>query len=354
MTYRVIQWGVGNVGEEALGSIIDDPGLELAGVWTHSETKSGMDAGELCGRGRTGISVTSSLEDVAAIDADCVVYAPRIPNLDEVCALLRSGKNVLCTAFLFYAEALPENDRKRIRDACRTGNSSLYGSGINPGFVGMVLPLAMSGMSRRIRKASVIERANWSFYDNPRITFDNMKFGSGPEQASIEANSYARFVSSIFQDQIHMLAAAWGVQLERVDTLQDLIVSDKDFDIMSGRIARGTVSGQRYQWIGYAGGRAVIDIDALWTVGDHYPAKWPTPADGWTVQIEGEPSMLTHFLCMASLDPNSPATLADHVHATELATAMQVVNSIPAVCAAPPGILGAHELTTVHCRAAFQ
>jgi hypothetical protein len=55
--------------------------------------------------------------------------------------------------------------------------------------------------------------------------------------------------------------------------------------------------------------------------------------------------MQTHFICCASLDPNSTATLVDHVHATEIATAMQAVNSVPAVCAASPGVVAAHELT---------
>lgn len=344
MTYKVIQWGTGNVGMEALRSIIMNPQLELVGVWEFLESKTGIDAGELCGLPATGITATRSLEEILAIRADCVSYMPRIPHVDEVCALLESGKNVICTPFMFYPEALPASDREMIREACRKGDVSLYGTGINPGFVGMVLPVAMSGMSRRIDKATIFEKANWSFYDNARITFDNMRFGSKPEEATLESNEYVRFVSSIFQEQIHMLAAAWGVGLDEVVTEQDLIVAEKSFDIISGHIDKGTVCGQRYQWIGYAGGKAAIDIDALWTVGEFYPDHWPSPSEGWTVVIEGEPSMQAHFLCVASFDPSSAATLADHVHSTEIATAMQVVNSIPAVCEAPTGFRSADEL----------
>jgi hypothetical protein len=339
---------------EALRAIINSPELELVGVWEYLESKTGMDAGELCGLPPTGIKATRSLEEILAIKADCVSYMPRIPYLDEVCALLESGKNVICTPFMHYAEALPAGDREKIREACQKGNASLYGTGINPGFAGMLLPVVMSGMSRRIDRVTIYEKGNWSHYSNARITFENVRFGSKPEVATLESNDYARFLSSIFQEQIYMLAAAWRVSLEKVVTEQDLIAADKSFDIMSGRIDKGTVCGQRYHWMGYAGNKPIIDIDALWTVGAHYPGHWPNPGEGWSVNIEGDPSMRAQFMCAASLDRKKPVTLADHVHATEIATAMLVINSISAVCEAPAGIRGAYELPMARPISAFQ
>jgi hypothetical protein len=66
----------------------------------------------------------------------------------------------------------------------------------------MVLPLALSGLSRRIEKLTIQERANWTFYDSPRITFDNMRFGAPPEQATLAANPFARFNGQLFTQQI--------------------------------------------------------------------------------------------------------------------------------------------------------
>jgi hypothetical protein len=171
-----------------------------------------------------------------------------------------------------------------------------------------------------------------------------MRFGHSREDALLSNNPFARFNSQIFSEQVYMLAHAFGVELDDLVTEQDLVLAEEDFDILCGHVKKDTVCGQRYHWQGLVDSEVVIEIDALWNVGDRYPEHWPQPQDGWTVRIEGSPSMQSHFLCCASLDPNSKATLEDHVHATEIATAMLAVNSINSVCAAKSGIVAAHEL----------
>lgn len=350
---RVIQWGTGNVGHESLKSILVHPELELAGVKVYTDEKDGLDAGALCGMPDTGIVATKDRATLLACEADCVVYMPRLVELDDVCALLRSGKNVVCTPFLFFAEALPEADREQLRAACKEGGSSVYGTGIHPGFVGMVLPLALSGMSRTIDHILIQERADWTYYNSPRITFDNMRFGHPPEEATLEANPFARFNAGLFEEQIHGIAAALGAELDEVTVSQDLRVADELIEVAAGRVEPGTVCGQRYQWVGTRDGGAIIEIDALWTLGGVYPEDWPKPRDGWTVSIEGEPSTQTHFMALASFRRRD-ATIADHVHASDIATAMQAVNSIPALCDALPGLRAPHELRPVVAGVGFR
>ena len=76
MTYRVVQWATGAVGRFSLQQIIDDPELELAGVWVSGPAKHGKDAGELCGRPPTGVTATSSRDAIQALDADIVIHCP--------------------------------------------------------------------------------------------------------------------------------------------------------------------------------------------------------------------------------------------------------------------------------------
>ena len=351
--YRVIQWGTGNVGGEALRAILASPELELAGVLVYGADKDGRDAGELCGMPPSGVRATRDRAAILALAADCVVYMPRLASLDEVCALLAAGKNVVATPFLFEPHALPGADRARLEAACSAGRASVHGTGIHPGFVGQLLPLVLSGMSRRIERVHVQERANWSLYASPAITFDNMRFGRAPADATLAANPFARFNSGLFQEQIHLLARGLGGQLERIDVSQELVVAEADCEITGGRIARGTVAGQRYRWLGAITGGATLEIEALWTVGPGYPESWPRPKDGWTVTIEGDPSLRVHFSNAASFAHARERTIAEHVHSADIATAMQAVNAIAPLCEAPPGIRTFLDLPLVRSRHAL-
>jgi hypothetical protein len=341
---RVIQWGTGNVGGEALRAILDSPELELAGVLVYTAEKDGADAGALCGMPPTGVRATRDREALLRIQADCVVYAPRHAHLGEVSAILASGKNVVATPFLFYPPSLPPADLAKLEAACAQGRTSVHGTGIHPGFVGEVLPLVLSGMTRRIEHLHVQERANWSQYASPRITFDNMRFGAKPADATLEANAFARFNSGIFQEQIHLLAAGLGAKLERVDVEQELV---------GGRIEVGSVSGQRYRWQGIVAGKPALEIEALWTVGPGYPEHWPRPREGWTVTLEGTPSLRAHFTNAASFARARETPIADHVHAADVATALQAVNAIVPLCAAPPGVRTFLDLPLVRGRSSL-
>ena len=150
---RVIQWATGAVGTELVTTILDHrPDIEIVGARVYSDTKDGVDVGTLVGRDPIGVAATTDVEKILALDADCVLYAPSFTNLDDVCALLASGKNVATVSFLFHPRRIPEADHARLAEACRAGNSTIHGSGLNPGNLSGVLPLALSGMSRTIDK----------------------------------------------------------------------------------------------------------------------------------------------------------------------------------------------------------
>lgn len=103
--YRVIQWATGNIGTRSLRAVIEHPNLELAGLYVHSADKAGRDAGELCGLGATGVSATRDIDEILSLGADCVLYMPRVCDIDEMCRLLASGANIVTTRGEFHHPA---------------------------------------------------------------------------------------------------------------------------------------------------------------------------------------------------------------------------------------------------------
>ena len=149
MAYRIIQWGTGSVGKHALRTIVERPDYELVGLRVYNPDKVGKDAGELLGREPLGVRATDDVEEILALDADCVCYSAlgstlddKEGPLDDICRLLASGKNVVSSAVEYHAYFRPdlqlkgagENAEARLRAACEQGGSTFFHVGINPGF----------------------------------------------------------------------------------------------------------------------------------------------------------------------------------------------------------------------------
>lgn len=334
----MVQWGTGEIGRESLRGILEHPDLELAGVKAFSEDKNGVDAGVLIGQESVGVTATTSLQDALAGQVDCVLYTPRTPSVDEVCHLLAAGINVVTTSFAFHQAraGAPE-----LLEACKRGNSSLHGTGLNPGNLGAVLPLAMAGMCREIERVTIQERADWSMYDSAEITFGQMMFGADPADVSVDSPSL-RYTSELFQQQVWLLGDALGADLDEVATELEIVPAEADGEFLGRTLEAGTVAGQRWRWSGRRAGHTVIQVETLWMLGQRQPEHWPSPQHGWTITIEGSPSLQAHVVTLASFRRDVP--LSEHVHAASVATAMQAVNAVPAVCAAPAGFVTMAEL----------
>ncbi len=325
--------------------------LQLVGARVYSGAKDGVDVGTLAGRDAIGVSATTDVDTILAVPADCVLYTPRTARVDEVCALLASGKNVATTAFLFHPQRMDPVDRDRVLAACRTGRSSVHGSGLNPGNLSGVLPLALSAMSRTIEKITLQERADWSLYESTGITFDNMAFGQPVGEITPTATEFLAFNSSIFTEQVWMIGDALGADLDEVTATVDAVAARQDHRIFGHLLPAGGTAGQRWNWTGCRHGDPLVEIETLWTVGGEYPDHWPTPRHGWTLTIEGDPSMQTHFVSLASF--SRPASMAEHVRSANVATAMQVLNAVPAVCEAPVGFATTATLPLIRNGRAF-
>ena len=159
------------------------------------------------------------------------------------------------------------------------------------------------------------------------------------------------FNSSIFVEQVWLLADALHAGIDEVTADVEAVAAQHDHEIFDHVLRAGTTAGQRWNWVGRRAGEPLVEIETLWTVGNEYPGHWPKPRHGWTLTIEGDPSMQTHFVSLASFQRD--ATMLEHVNSANVATAMQVLNAVPAVCAAAPGFATIADLPPVRSLIGF-
>ena len=95
MAYRVVQFFTGVIARENIRLIAADPQLELVGAVVHSESKDGVDVGEIAGIEAMGVRATRDVEQILAMEADCVLYnAPRY-DIDPFRVLLPDFCNAI-------------------------------------------------------------------------------------------------------------------------------------------------------------------------------------------------------------------------------------------------------------------
>ena len=338
MTYRVIQWSTGNVGRLALRAIIEHPDLELVGLWVHSADKVGRDAGELAGVGPTGVLATNDVDALLALDADVVSHnatgdlRPQ-EAVAEMCRFLESGKNVVSSSVvsLLYPPSADPRVVARLEQACTTGNASLFTSGIDPGFANDLLPLTLAGFCEEIESLRVQEILNYATYDQPEVLFETMGFGKPLDETPMLLQPGV--LSLAWGSVVRQLAAGLGVSLDEVSETYIREPAPEDFDIASGQIPKGSAAALRFEVRGMVDGKAAVILEHVTRLRDDLCPDWPQPAQeggSYRIEITGEPTYAMD-LCLSS--PNG-----DHNHAGLVATASRVVNAIPAVIAAPPGV----------------
>ena len=114
------------------------------------------------------------------------------------------------------------------------------------------------------------------------------------------ATEFLAFNSSIFAEQVWFIGDALGADLDEVTATVEAVAAQQDHQIFDHLLRAGTTAGQRWNWNGLRDGETLVEIETLWTVGNEYPGHWPKPRHGWTLTIEGDPSMQTHFFSLAS------------------------------------------------------
>jgi hypothetical protein len=338
-----VQWATGAVGRHALAATIDHPDLEVVGVFVYSADKAGRDAGDLCGAAPIGVIATRDRDEIRALAADCVLYMPQgemnpMGALDDICALLASGKNVVSTAVtaLIYPDAMGQTVVDRLAAACAHGRVSFHATGIEPGWASEVLPLTMSGLFRHIDSLVVQELLDYSTYPSTDMLFDIMGFGRPPDADVLGADP--AILGGTFRAPLMLVAEGLGATIDDFVYDRQVALAAQPFEVAAGRVEAGTVSAMRFSATAIVDGRPALTVEHITRLAEDEAPDWPR-GRGWKVTVEGTPSMvLESKIATHGEDENDQGCLG---------TAMHAVHAIAPVCAAAPGIRTFLDLPTI-------
>jgi hypothetical protein len=346
MKYRVILWGTGFVGKLGLRALIAHPDFDLVGLVVHGKDKVGRDAGEIVGLAPVGVAATDDVSAAERTEAEAVAYFANADlrpadAVQDMARMLAAGKNVVSSSVvpLVYPKAAPVSLVAPLEEACRKGNTSCFTTGIDPGFCNDLIPMTLMGLTARVDSVRIQEILDYSTYPNPETLFSIMGFGQ-----ALDAQPLLLMPGTLtlaWGAVIHMMAHGLDVQLDGIREVHERCPAPRRLELPVGTIEAGMTAALRFELQGIVGGRPRIILEHVTRMHPDVAPDWPRSERGdvYRILIAGNPSITSEIAFRGEH--------GDHNTGGCLSTAMRALNAIPAVCAAPPGLLDPFDLPLI-------
>ncbi|MGZ5494593.1 MAG: NAD(P)H-dependent amine dehydrogenase family protein [Thermoanaerobaculia bacterium] len=311
-TITVAQYGIGPIGAEIARLLLTKPWVKLVAAADIDPKKAGRDVGEVIGLNKeVGVRVTSELQVKA--DVVCHSTGSRLRDVSaQLKSLLERGSHVVstCEELSF---PLDTKIREELNHVARSANVGLLGTGVNPGFVMDKLPLTITSVCQEVKQVDIIRIQNASTRREPL----QRKVGAGMTKEEFKAAVASGKIKHMgLKESLMMVGYGLGVEFDSVsDEVIEAIVADREIVTPYLKVAPGQVAGV-HQTI-HGRGRINVNLELRMYVGAEAVA-----AD--RVIVKGVPDV--------------EMVIKDGVHG-DRATAAMVVNSIPRVMQARPGLL---------------
>ena len=346
MSKNVIVWGTGNVGRPAIRAVLNNAELELIAVIVSSPEKVGKDVGDLVGLASVGLAATDDWRAVLAQGADAVVYAATADIRPEeaqsdLLACLNAGINVVSTSFYSFlhpgstaAEVL-----QPIEAACTAGNASLLVSGIDPGWVMDALPVFLAGATSGITEIRTREIFNYALYDQPQVVREVIGFGGSMEETPLMLHDFA--IDMVWSPMVRIVGDALGKPVEEIAVTVERRPLERDVEVPGmGTFEKGGQGAFRFEVTGYHQGDPLYVLEHVTRIDDECAPEWPYPPEGQgchQVIISGDPTVHVTVHAEDAFEPGAGG-------GGNSSAACWIVNAIPAVCAAAPGVVTTQDL----------
>ena len=316
---RVVIYGVGAIGTNIAKFVLGKKGIEIVGAIDVSPEKVGKDLGEILGlEEKLGVVVSSNVSSVFSESKPDVTLHATGSYLDKVypqiAQAVKAGSSVISTcetlAYPYYR--YPELSEK-LDKLAREHGVTVLGSGVNPGFICDTLVATLTGVCETVEKIRAVRSLDAA---KRRYPFQKkIGLGLSPEEfkRKLDVGEITAHVG--YAESIMLVAKALGWRIDKVEEIQEPVIAEKDLETQYFKVKPGEVAGVRGFGIGYMDGREVIRVELVAAVGAE---------DYEEIIIEGNPNL--HWR-------NSLGISGD------IATVAMIVNMVPRVLKARPGLL---------------
>lgn len=316
MPLRIIQYGVGPIGSAIVRVLLERTGATIIGAIDIAADKVGRDLGEVVGVSPLGVLVSDRADEVLARKADVVVHSTSSyfeHVFDQLLACVRAGSHVVstCEELAYPFRKYPELAR-RLDEEAKAAGVAVLGTGVNPGFVMDKLVLTLATVCQRIERVFVRRVVDAS---QRRLPLQR-KIGAGMTVEEFrEAVKAGRIRHVGLPESVALIADGLGIEVETISETIEPILAEEEVRTEYLHVRAGQVAGVRQIGRGLAGDQERIHLDLQMYV----CAKEPMDE----IRLFGTPD-----LC---------ARIPGGTHG-DLATAAVVVNSIPLLVHASPGL----------------
>lgn len=336
--YKVIIWGLGNVGRAAVRMCMEKDSLELVGILDVDPKKIGKDAGEIFGFGKAGVLVSDDMDKTFSMDADVILdYTPLVrdekggftPSAVSIVNALGYKKNVITTIPIYYSQATTPELFKLIDDAAKKNGVTYLPSGLLPGAYASYIPMVMSGIMGRVDKIVVESGED----DQHNFSSWVKVFGYGVDPKLFPCDKLKAGIVSYYSSGVYEMGEVLGLKFTEFKTSHEVFTAPLDLHPTFGLVKAGTICGHRFVMTGVVDGEEKVTLRYVHKICDDI-VKEPAIKDN--IHIEGCPSTLDiEIKGMMPLDESY------------VTSAAPTVNIIPAVVNAAPGFKQALDLQVV-------
>jgi len=333
--YTVVHCGTGYLGTMALRLLPEQPGLRLVGHYVSSPEKAGKDSGELVDIPANDVITTNSWEDVVSLKADVLTYCADSVRrereaIEDIIPFLENGTNVVTVSAweLGHRATMPSDLMERIDRACAKGNSSCYFNSIDPGWATSDQMIAALALANRIDSVRMIEFVNFKAYPAEYASREYFGFGKPPGfSPTLERDG---LIEQMWAPTLHRIADVLEVPIEEFKTVYETDCVDYDIDTAFGLVEAGTAAVVHFELQALKDGRPFIVLEHV----DYLP----NDLDECKIPCSKPNGAYTHYRVEVQGDPNFAIEMQSERPDAWCVT--PVLNCIPQIVAAPPGLLG--------------